>query len=50
MLATRAPDRGRGNSRFSVLKLNRRLRLRGIRATDSAWTHNRAPVVLLLRF
>lgn len=40
---------GRSDYLFSRLKLNSSLRLRGICAVDSAFTHDLAPFVLLLR-
>ena len=40
---------GRGDFLFSKLKLNSRLRLRGICVVDSGFTHNLTPFVLLLR-
>jgi len=40
---------GRGDYLFSKLKLNSRLRLRGVCVVDSAFTDNLTPFVLLLR-
>jgi len=40
---------GRGDYLFGMLKLDSRLRLRGICVVDSAYTHNLTPFVVLLR-
>ena len=42
-------NRGRGDSLFSKLKPNSLLRLRGVCAVSSKYTHNLVPFVLLLR-
>ena len=42
-------SRGRGDTFYSELKLGSMLRLRGVAASDPAYTHNLVPFALLLR-